>query len=203
MGFSKQQILLSSNFVQPLSQPKPYTQKEYDIAFCGRMVGQKGIDDFVDVVRAQHKTTQNFRAVMIGVGPELERIKTEVAAEKLPIDVVGYAEDATKFELLSRSKLFVFPSVEEGWGIVVAEALSVGTPVLAYNLPVYGPVFGEHVHTVPLRDHEALRQKTGSLLDSFASHPESYLEEQRAVFEYARQFRLEQVAERESNFIGA
>lgn len=203
MGFSKQQILISSNFVQPLAYSKPYDQKSYDVAFCGRMVRQKGVDDFLYAVREIGRDNSSFRAVMIGVGPELARLKAEVASQKLPIDMIGYADDATKFELLSQAKLFVFPSVEEGWGIAIAEALSVGTPVIAYDLPVYGPIFDEHVHTGALHNRVELVQKAKRLLDSFASSPVQYRAEQERITAYAERFRLDQVAARESDFIGA
>ena len=45
LGFRKQQILLSSNFVHPLSDVRPYEQKVISLAFCGRFVTQKGVDD--------------------------------------------------------------------------------------------------------------------------------------------------------------
>ncbi len=203
IGLTKQQILLSSNFVQPLAQPKAYRQKIYDIAYCGRMVHQKGVDDFVYVVRELSKNKPDFRATMIGMGPELERLKRDIAREQLPVDIVGYADDVFKFESLSRAKLFVFPSAEEGWGIVVAEALSVGTPVVAYDLPVYSPVFGEHIHTTPLRNAIELTRKTQELLDSYARQPAAYQAEQDCITAYAQRFRLDQVAAKETEFIGA
>ena len=39
LGFKKQQILLSSNFVNPLAAQRSLAQKDITLAFCGRMVG--------------------------------------------------------------------------------------------------------------------------------------------------------------------
>jgi glycosyltransferase involved in cell wall biosynthesis len=39
--------------------------------------------------------------------------------------------------------VFVFPSVFEGWGIAVAEALACGAAVVAYDIPALREVFGE------------------------------------------------------------
>lgn len=203
MGFRRQQILLSSNFVHPLSGLRPYEQKDITLAFCGRMVAQKGVDDFIETCRSLKDQVAGFRAVMIGVGPELERLRATIKQEKLPIDMVGYVDDAIKFDLMSRAQLFVFPSVEEGWGIAVAEALAVGTPVVAYDLPVYEQVFGSQLHTVPLGNRQAIVQTVGELLESYRGSPESYRAEQQQIADFAEQFKVERVAAKEYEFMGS
>ena len=203
LGFRRQRILLSSNFVNPLSGVRPYEQKDVTLAFCGRMVTQKGVDDFVQVCRELSGRIKNFNAVMIGVGPELDRLKGVIAREQLPIALAGYVDDQTKFDLVSRAKLFVFPSAEEGWGIAVAEALAVGTPVVTYELPVYASVFGEHLHTVPLKDHDMLTRTVDRLLAAYQAAPADYAVEQKQIATYADQFRVEHVAAKEYEFIGA
>ena len=40
-------------------------------------------------------------------------------------------------ELMARAKILVHPSSIEGQGIIMLEALSLGTPIVAYNLPAY------------------------------------------------------------------
>jgi glycosyltransferase involved in cell wall biosynthesis len=39
-----------------------------------------------------------------------------------------------KFELLSKTTILVNPSIREGWGLVVIEGASVGTPCVGYNV---------------------------------------------------------------------
>lgn len=203
LGFRKQHIMLSSNFVNPLSGVRPYEQKDITLAFCGRMVTQKGVDDFVEVCRSAQAKFKGFKAVMIGAGPELERLRQTVRREKLAITLAGRVDDQTKFDLMSRARLFVFPSAEEGWGIAIAEALAVGTPVVAYELPVYADVFGEYVRTVPLKDRSALVRLVEQLLVAYDATPSAYEQDQHRSAAYASQFRVEQVAAKEYEFIGA
>lgn len=203
MGFRKQQILLSSNFVHPLSGVLPYAQKDITLAFCGRLVTQKGVDDFVKVCVELKDKIRGFKAVMIGVGPEQKRLKQLINEQKLPIELAGYVSDEKKFDIMSRAKLFVFPSVEEGWGIAIAEALAVGTPVVAYDLPVYAGVFGEQLHVVPLKDQDILRRTVQDLLQSYAASPTEYQAEQQRIAAYADQFRVEYVAAKEYEFMGS
>ena len=203
LGFRRQQMLLSSNFVQPSAQPQNYGHKDITLLFCGRMVAQKGVDDFVNVCQQLRAQFADFRAVMIGVGPELERLRQLVATQELPITLAGYVDDDTKFDLMARAKLFVFPSVEEGWGIAVAEALAVGTPVVAYDLPVYQAVFSGQLHVVPLKDITALTTMSAELLRAYQGAPATYHAEQKQIISYADQFRVEAVAAKEYSFIGA
>lgn len=66
----------------------------------------------------------------------LERIKTEGIGER--VKLLGYVPDDEKPFLYSRAKAFVFPSLYEGFGMPVIEAMACGTPVLtsdAASLP--------------------------------------------------------------------
>jgi glycosyltransferase involved in cell wall biosynthesis len=200
-GF-KQPILVSSNFVENGGlQPLPFHEKEITLAFCGRMVTQKGVDDFVRLCETLQREVEGFRAVMIGVGPELKRLVALATSKRLAISFVGRATEEEKFEYLRHSQLFVLPSVEEGWGIVVAEAISVGTPVLAYDLPVYKSVFGNHLHTVAVGNAQRLRSAARRLLAQYRRSPRSYGHEQEQLVKFSERFKRDTVASQEYQFL--
>ena len=48
---------------------------------------------------------------------------------------LGYIQDSVKWELYRRARLFVFPSIKEGFGLPVWEALSAGTRVVSTPVP--------------------------------------------------------------------
>lgn len=50
------------------------------------------------------------------------------------IQVVGPVSDAEKIELMRRSHVIAVTSVKEGWGLIVTEAASQGTPAVAYDV---------------------------------------------------------------------
>jgi glycosyltransferase-like protein len=59
---------------------------------------------------------------------------------RLGVDVVqlGTVDEAELAGWYSAADALAFPSVKEGWGLVVLEALSMGLPVVASDLPVFG-----------------------------------------------------------------
>jgi glycosyltransferase involved in cell wall biosynthesis len=200
-GF-RQPILVSGNFVNPhRAQPRGYSNKDITMAFCGRLVTQKGVDDFLKVCEALQARTSEFKAVMIGEGPERERLQKTIDDKQLHVELTGFVPEAKKFELLAQAKLFVLPSREEGWGIVIAESLSVGTPVLAYHLPVYDEPFGNVLRTVPLDRQKQLIEQAIHLLAGWQQDSDSYGALQKELVAHARQFDREAIAAKEFTFL--
>lgn len=203
LGFTKQQVLVSSNFVDmsAISGLHNYAEKDITIAFCGRFVAQKGIDDFIAVCRYLQKHRPDFNAVMIGTGPEYTRIKELIRKEHLSVNLVGAVDDTEKFRLLSRSKLFVFPSVEEGWGIVIAEAFATATPAVVYDLPVYSEVFGDAPHKIPTTNTDRFAQEVSTLLQAYDASHATYETEQNRLIALSRTFARDLVAQKEYSFL--
>ena len=57
-----------------------------------------------------------------------------VSISKYPnIEYLGEVSDEEKLELMKNAKAFIFASEDEDFGITPVEAMSVGTPVIAYR----------------------------------------------------------------------
>jgi len=48
---------------------------------------------------------------------------------------LGFLDNEEKYRAVKASRVFLFPSSNESWGIVVAEALACGLPVVAFDIP--------------------------------------------------------------------
>jgi len=200
-GF-EQPMLLSSNFVNtPKIKPLPYEKRDITLLFCGRLVPQKGIDDFLAVCETLQPIVPRFKAVMVGAGPEEHRLRAHIAKKRLSVELTGFIPEKKKFDLLNRSKLFVLPSIEEGWGIVIAESMSTGTPAVAYDLPVYNVPFGDRLQTVPLKDTIQLAKKVNDLLAIYGSDPTAYAQVQQTLVDHAAAFERGAIAAKEYRFV--
>ena len=72
---------------------------------------------------------------------------------------LDYVERDELRALYATACAFVFPSLSEGFGLPVLEALAAGTPVIASDLPVLREVAGDAATFVALRDVDALAQE--------------------------------------------
>jgi len=104
------------------------------------------------------KERTDAKMLVIGGGEKyyINKFSEEVKKAGLERNIIyaGPARDRRKYTLLKSAKLFSFPSYEEGWGIVVGEAMACGLPVVAYDLPAYKGTFRKGIITIPLRNKE-------------------------------------------------
>ena len=131
----------------------------FSILSVGRFVPLKGFDLTIRSFAAFYKSLCKEKQALtnlliIGTGPEKKRLQEIIAAEGLEhaIEIKEWMPRSEVIEKFSCYDAFLFPS-HEGAGMVVAEALSYGMPVIC--LDNYGP--GQYVHP-----ESKLRVKHGS-----------------------------------------
>jgi 1,2-diacylglycerol 3-alpha-glucosyltransferase len=105
-----------------------------------RLVKEKNIPFLLEVFEAIHKEhPQEFELTIVGYGAYaryLKRYAFEIL--KLPKDLVKFVEKKGKQELISvyhAGDLFLFASLSDTQGLVLAEAMSCGTPAIALDGP--------------------------------------------------------------------
>lgn len=127
-----------------LSHCKP--EYSYDIVFCGRLVERKGLIDLIDAVYNLKKNNQDLSVAIIGSGPLYSALQERIKDLDLSrVEIHLSVDDIKKFSIIKSSKLFVLPSYEEGWGIVIGEALACGTPVVSYYHKEIHPIWSDAV----------------------------------------------------------
>lgn len=101
-----------------------------------------------------------------GYGASLvkERAAASVARER--IEFTGWIDDSRLAELYRRSSLFVFPSLDEGFGIPVLEAMSWGLPVVASDRSSLPEACGDAALLVDPGDPEALAAAMRQLIEN-------------------------------------
>ena len=129
-------------------------KKEYDGCFLGRLQPQKGLSDLVDIWDHICKNKPDAKLAIIGKGsPQFENfLKNKINGKNLErnINLVGFLEEKEKFKIMKSSKVFVFPSTYESWGLAVCEAMACGLPVVAYDLPIFRLIYPNGLVFVPV-----------------------------------------------------
>lgn len=97
-----------------------------------------------------------------------QEIRRVIDEEKMAdfVRLTGYVSDEDASALLSNALCFVFPSVAEGFGIPVLEAMEHGTPVIASNIAVMREVCGVAAVLVSPNDVSALSSAIESIMES-------------------------------------
>jgi glycosyltransferase involved in cell wall biosynthesis/O-antigen/teichoic acid export membrane protein len=102
------------------------------LLYVGRLAANKRPDHAVEAFRLIRRELPDARLWIVGQGP-LER----TLAADLPdgAELLGYLPREELYERMRRAHCLLVPSVREGWGLVVIEANSVGTPAAGYDVP--------------------------------------------------------------------
>lgn len=109
--------------VQPL-KPEPL------VVFAGRMIPEKRAVAVVAAVAQARVRMPELRAVLIGDGPERGAVVLAVAELGLQdaVTVPGFVTAEEVQAMLAQALCLLLPSRREGYGLVVVEAASHGTP---------------------------------------------------------------------------
>ena len=139
----------------------------YDAVLMKRLQASAGIFDLIDAWALVVAARPDAKLAIIGDGMDAAAAQQRVRVRGLEdnIDFLGAIFDAAeKFRLVSASRLFVLPSHEENWAIVIGEAMALGVPVVAYDLPELTEVWGNAFRAVPRGDIRALASEVLALL---------------------------------------
>ena len=184
--------------VIPLAPALPITNDpapngRYIVA-VGDLRQKKNLRALVSAFAALHRHEQiPHRLVLAGVdsgqGPLLRNL-----AGSAPLELTGYLSDAELDALIRGADVLVHPSLYEGFGLVVLEAMARGVPVIAARataLPQTGGEAALYFDPGPDGGAEALETVLGALL----SDPEARAARSRAGVAWAAGFSWERTAE--------
>jgi glycosyltransferase involved in cell wall biosynthesis len=115
-----------------IKKTKPSKLKS-DVIFAGRHLKHKNIDILIKSLKLVKKMFPNVKLIIIGNGPETRRIKLLTRKLGLQKNVTFFdffKKHSNVIALLKSSKIFVLPSILEGFGISIIEANACGLPCI-------------------------------------------------------------------------
>jgi len=122
-----------------------FLSKEEDPTFIyvGRFSNYKGIEKAIEAFCRLKDRYPKAKLWVVGKKKE-EYIKTVLdplvdrynsKEKKIDNDIKywGFVSEEKKLELMSRAHCLLFPSLREGWGLIITESAAVGTPSIGFN----------------------------------------------------------------------
>jgi glycosyltransferase involved in cell wall biosynthesis len=135
-GLRSPAVLLEGAYVGDLTPPEP-NHAEPLVVFAGRHIREKRAPAVVTAIGRARARDRSLRGIVFGDGPERGKVLRAIAREGLDdiVDAPGFV-DAEEIEEAMRCALcLVLPSEREGYGMVVVEAASRGTPSVVVRAP--------------------------------------------------------------------
>jgi len=133
---------------------------------------RKNLETLLRAFAALRDGRPGLRLLLFGrasVTPEREhnyhRLIAELGIEKIVIRL-GYVPDSELWRLYSEATLFIFPSVYEGFGLPLVEAMACGTCVVARNASSMAELVGDTGVLVETLSVEDLAAAINALLDN-------------------------------------
>ena len=112
-------------------------EKPTIVTVC-RLVSYKRVDVLIGAIRKLKAKWPDLRLLIVGRGPEEDRLKELVHRLDLDRNVqfIGkYPDTRDLVKTLKRSHVYAHPSIVEGFGMVVVEAMAAGVPYVASDIP--------------------------------------------------------------------
>jgi glycosyltransferase involved in cell wall biosynthesis/O-antigen/teichoic acid export membrane protein len=126
-----------------------------DLVYLGRLeTAQKGLDQLL-AAYALIAPVVDADLYVCGDGPDEDALRTLADAAGLAgrVHWLGRVRAGDRFRLLAAARLVCMPSRYESFGMVAAEALAVGTPVLSFDIPCLRALVTDRVGMrVPIGD---------------------------------------------------
>ncbi len=107
-----------------------------DITYVGELSFLKGINYLIDAVKGLRSNGIAVKVRLIGGGSDIREMRQLCDYNNLgdSVEFLGYVPNAKVSQYLSKTSLYVQPSLTEVWSNAVLEALALGIPVISSNI---------------------------------------------------------------------
>ena len=173
--------------------PPTMCARENIVLFVGAIQKRKNVGR---LVKAFERLPESWRLILAGAaegyGAAQELRPVEESRRKSSIEVLGYVTDAEIQALYRRAAIFAFPSLDEGFGMPVLEAMAQGLPVITSRRSALPEVAGDAALLVDPEDTGQL----AAALERLASEEDLRAEFSRRGRERALEFSWDSAIEK-------
>ncbi|MCG6577086.1 glycosyltransferase [Pseudomonas sp. AF32] len=124
----------------------------------GRLVDDKGFGCLLEAFAQSAEKLAGWRLIIVGEGPRREALQARIAQPDLlgKVLLTGHLDNVAT--LYKAFDWVVIPSLEEGLGLILQEAVMAGVPVVTSELAVFHEQLGDTGWYAPANDVDAWRE---------------------------------------------
>lgn len=194
-GFNPDKIIVTYGAVDWTAVEKSKNRKLfYDACYVGRFHRQKGFFDLIEAWKLVCRKFPDSKIAIVGNDVNFDEVVGIVKKNGLSSNVkfLGFLNGIEKFNVMKSSKMCVFPSTYESFGMVAAEAMACGLPVVAYDLPIYKEIYPSGMFKAEIGDIDGLAKYIIELIEN----EELRLKMSKEVYKSSQRFDWEKTAEK-------
>jgi len=161
-GFASEKLIMNPYGASRIFQPETALQKggKFRVLYLGGLTVQKGLKYFFEAIKKLEIPADDLEIWF--VGSISDELKAEIERYKQPNwEFWGHIPQHELPEKITRCDVGVFPSLQDGFGMVIPQMLGCGVPVIASTNTGGMDIIreGETGFIVPVRSPEAIAEK--------------------------------------------
>lgn len=146
--------------------------KEKAILFIGRLIGDKGVREYLELAKRLKEKYKEIRCMLVG---PFDSNPSAISPQELQPYIDGkiieyYGEQKDVRPYLSQCTVYILPSYHEGTPKTVLEAMSMGRPIVTTDAPGCRETVSNGIngYLVPIKNVDALENAVIKILDNKA-----------------------------------
>jgi len=113
---------------------KKLKESDNQLVMVGRLTGFKGHRHAIEAAHYLNKKGIDFKLLIVGSGPLQKELELQITELNLSNKVILKGYQSNGAEYMASSDIVLVPSIAEGFGVVILEAMAVKKPIIAFNV---------------------------------------------------------------------
>lgn len=154
-------VITSDAVLEKYKITQPY------VLYVGRLEKKKNIGNMVKAFAYAKAHNHDLKLVLAGnAGNEYEAIKNIITEYKLETEILlpGYIDEVDLPIVIKMAAIFLFPTLYEGFGLPILQAMAVGTPVITSDIEPHRSIAGHAALLVDPRNFDYMAEQINKLL---------------------------------------
>lgn len=119
------------NFPYSMNLEKYYVNEKrnnnINFLFCGQLINRKNILNVIEAFSSINDSNINLN--ILGSGELINEVK-QFAKKDLRINLLGFVEPKDIYNIYTNNDIFILPSLDDGWALVINEAMASSMPII-------------------------------------------------------------------------